>query len=82
MASEPDHDADRAAVRAATTARAMQLRAMIAEMIRTQSPQERDRMLQQHLAQARGPQRNAMLLCQMTALILKLRAGRDEKRDE
>lgn len=82
MPSGCDHGEDRAAVDAATTARATRLREMIAKMIRTQSPQERDRMLQQHLAQARGRERNAMLLRQMTAFVLQLRAGRRKDPDE
>lgn len=82
MPFESCQNEDRGAVDAATTARAMQLREMIAEMLRTQSPQERDRMLQQHLAQARGRERNALLLRQMTAFVLKLRAGRRKDPDE
>ena len=56
-----------------TIERAMRLRRMTRDMLANMSPQERDRMLQQHLAQARGPVRNAILLRQMTAMVLRAR---------
>ncbi len=45
----------------------------IAESLRTMSVQDRDRMLQVHLATARGPRRNAELLFEMTAMLLRAR---------
>lgn len=39
------------------------------------SAQDRDRMLQVHLAQARGPALNGDLLCEMTDLLFALRRG-------
>ena len=56
-----------------TIARAVQLREMTRDMLANMSPQERDRMMQRHLAQARGPVRNAVLLRHMTAMILRAR---------
>jgi hypothetical protein len=37
------------------------------------SPAERDRMLQTHLAAARGPERNLQLMFEMTDFLLSLR---------
>ena len=48
---------------------------MTDEYLSNMTPQERDRMVQVHLAQARGPKRNGDLLRQMTDAILTLRAG-------
>lgn len=45
-----------------TIERARQLTEIINEYIRTMTPQERDRTMQMHLAQARGPARNGDLL--------------------
>ena len=59
-----------------TIARAIQLRRMTAEYIRDIKPQERDRLMQVHLAQARGAIKNVMLLRQMTATVLRIRKGR------
>ncbi len=56
-----------------TIERGMELRRMMNEYLRTRSPQERDRMMQVHLAQARGPVSNAVLLRRMTNAMLKLR---------
>ena len=56
-------------------ARAEQLRKAVAERLRTMTPQERDRRMQTLLAQARGPAGNALLLRQMTAMILAARAA-------
>lgn len=53
--------------------RATRLRRMMNEYLRTRTPQERDRTMQVHLAQARGPLRNAMLLFDMTAMLLRAR---------
>jgi len=51
--------------------RAMRLRRLTAEMLARLTPQEWDRTMQMHLAQARGPVRNAMLLFDMTAMLLR-----------
>lgn len=56
--------------------RARRLRSMTAEMLRTMSPQHRDRMLQQHLSLARGRKRNALLCRQLTATLLRARRCR------
>ena len=37
------------------------------------SPQERDRNLQFHFAQARGPAKNLRLLCETTAMLFRAR---------
>ena len=67
----------------ATIARAMRLRRMTAEYIRDIKPQERDRLMQVYLAQARGAIKNVMLLRQMTATVLRIRKGRQaEPNDE
>ena len=61
----------------------MRLRRMTAEYVRDMQPHERDRLMQVHLAQARGPIKNAMLLRQMTATVLRIRKGRQtEPNDE
>ena len=66
-----------------TIERAMQLRRMTSEFVRNLTPQQRDRMMQIHLAQARGPIKNAMLLRQITARLLKIRKARlTEPEDE
>ena len=64
-----------------TIERAMQLRRMTSEFVRNLTPQQRDRMMQIHLAQARGPIENAMLLRQMTAAILRIRKERQTEPD-
>ena len=51
-----------------TAERAEKLRRMTADFLRSMTPQERDRTMQVHLAQARGPTRNAMLLFDMICL--------------
>ncbi len=56
-----------------TIERAMRLRRMMNEHLHMRTPQERDRTMQVHLAQARGPVRNAMLLFEMTAMLLRAR---------
>ncbi|MBU0718947.1 MAG: hypothetical protein KJ749_11915 [Planctomycetes bacterium] len=61
-----------------TAERAMQLRRMTAERLRTMTPQERDRVMQVHLAQARGPVANAMLMRQLTATMLRIKKTRQE----
>lgn len=49
---------------------------MTAELVDGLSPPERDRIMQIHLAQARGQRANAVLLCRMTDALL--RASGDE----
>lgn len=61
---------------AATIERAMRLRRMMNEHLRNMSPQERDRSMQIHLAQARGPEANAFLLCEMTDVMLRIKKAR------
>lgn len=56
-----------------TCQRAMKLRELMNAAIREMTPQERDRTMQIHLAQARGPAANAMLLRQMTNLLIRAR---------
>jgi hypothetical protein len=50
--------------------------------LREMSPAERDRLLQYHLAAARGPRRNFELLCRMTDDLAPVRRERlmQEKR--
>lgn len=66
-----------------TIERATRLRQIMNEFITTMTPQERDRVMQVHLAQARGPVRNAMLLFEMTAMLLRARqtARAEEKQN-
>ncbi len=49
---------------------------MTDEMMRSMSPADRDRMLQEHLAAARGPGRNFLLLCQMSDALAGVRRER------
>ncbi len=53
--------------------RAAALREMMNDYIRNLSPHQRDRKLQIHLAQARGPVRNLRLLCETTAMLFRAR---------
>ena len=46
---------------------------MTREMLERMTPAERDRMMQEHLACARGPERNLALLCEMTRTLVALR---------
>ncbi len=62
-----------------TLERAVRLRRMTAEYLRAMSPQERDRMMQVHLAQARGPQKNLELLRRMTAMMVQIKKARQEQ---
>jgi hypothetical protein len=48
---------------------------MKVQWLKTSTPQERDRVMQWHLAQARGPVRNARLMRRMTATLLRARQG-------
>jgi len=46
---------------------------MTSEFLRGMTPQERDRVLQTHMAEARGPAGNARVLCAMTDLLIRSR---------
>lgn len=46
---------------------------MTQEMLDRMTDAERDRMLQEHLAAARGPEKNLQRLCEMTQTLLELR---------
>ena len=63
---------------AETVERAVRLRRMTAERLRSMTPQERDRMMQVHLAQARGPAANAMLMRQLTATMLRIKKAQQK----
>ena len=52
---------------------------MTREMLERMTPAERDRMMQEHLAAARGPERNLQLLCDMTRTVLALRKQTQNK---
>lgn len=56
-----------------TLQRAMRVRHLMDDRLHTMTPQERDRLMQVHLAQARGPVRNATLLLEMTSMLLRAR---------
>lgn len=62
-----------------TIERAVRLRRMTADYLRAMSPQERDRMMQVHLAQARGPAKNLELLRSMTAMMVRIRKAQREQ---
>ncbi len=53
--------------------RAERLWTLMDHYIKRMTPQQRDRILHVHLAQARGPVRNLRLLCDSTALLLRAR---------
>ena len=61
-----------------TVERAMQVCRIMNESLRQRTPQERDRIMQAHLAQARGASANAALLRSATNLALRLRRARVE----
>ena len=56
-------------------ARAMRVRELMNDVIRNTSAQERDRRMQVHLAQARGPVANAVLLRSSIALMLRMKGA-------
>jgi len=62
-----------------TQARAVRLRRMMSDFLTNQAPQERDRMMQVHLAQARGPKGNAMALRRLMAFAIGIRKGRKDQ---
>ncbi len=49
---------------------------MTQEMLDRMTDAQRDRMLQEHLAAARGPEKNLKCLCDMTQALLELRLAR------
>jgi len=59
--------------------RADRLRQLMNDAIRNLSPQERDRRMQIHLAQARGPLANAKLLCDATNLAIRMNASKPRR---
>ena len=59
-----------------TIKRATRLRLMMNEYLRTMSPQERDRMMQTHLAQVRGPLGNGRALRLLTNALIRSRKDR------
>ncbi len=58
-----------------TMTRATRLCEMMNEFITQMPPWKRDRMMQIHLAQARGPMENARLLAAMTNAMIQLRSA-------
>lgn len=62
-----------------TVKRARRVMQLANERVRAMTPQERDRTMQVHLAQARGPVRNAKLLFDMTAMLLRARQTAESK---
>lgn len=57
--------------------RAGRVRELMNDYLRNMTPQERDRRMQIHLAQARGPVMNGYLLRKAMDFGLRIRAGRD-----
>jgi len=45
------------------------------ERLDSMTPAERDRMLQEHLAEIRSPETKFRMLCQMTDMVFRLRRG-------
>jgi len=60
-----------------TQARALLLRRMMQEFLANQTPQDRDHMMQIHLAQARGIEGNAMALRQLMEFSIGIRKRED-----
>ena len=58
---------------AAACERFAHLGRMTREMLSRMTPAERDRMMQEHLAAARGPERNLQLLCDTVHALLAMR---------
>ena len=58
-----------------TAARALRLCELTHEMLSRMTLPERDRVMQQHLAQAATPAQKARALCAMTAFLLDARRG-------
>ncbi len=59
-----------------TIKRAYRVRELMNEYLCNRTPQERDRIMQIHLAQARGTAANAHLLCQAMDFGIRIRAMR------
>ena len=62
--------------------RAVRLRQMMNEYLRNRTPQQRDRIMQIHLAQARGPLANALLLRQMANFMIRAKKAQREDPDD
>lgn len=58
-----------------TMERASRLRRLMNEYLKNMTPQERDRMMQVHLAEARGPIRNGNGLRMLTNTFIRARAA-------
>ncbi|MCK4660544.1 MAG: hypothetical protein KAV82_13570 [Phycisphaerae bacterium] len=65
----------------ASARRAQRLREMTRDLLNDMTPAQRDRMMQIHLAQARGPRQNVLLACQMTSMLLRLEAAKKAGKD-
>lgn len=76
MREPNERDHTEAAINTDLGERFRQICEMTDERLRRMSPAERDRMLQVHLAAARGPRRNFALLCQMTDAFASVRRQR------
>ena len=50
------------------------------ERLSRMSPAERDRLLQEHLAEAHTPEKKFEMLCRMTTTMLRLRRGAAQPR--
>jgi len=57
-------------------ARAMRLCVLMNDHIRNMAPPDRDRMMQVHLAEARGPEMNAQLLRHAMNFAIRIRVAR------
>ncbi len=66
---QPDTYPDEEAIR-----RLVRLCEMNQQMLERMTNAERDRILQTHLAEARGPEKNLQVLCEMSDLIRSLRS--------
>ncbi|MFQ5462120.1 MAG: hypothetical protein ACE5E5_05780 [Phycisphaerae bacterium] len=61
--------------------RGLKLRQLTKEMLDAMGDEGRDRLLQRHLAQARGPRLNALLLRSMTRFMLLARKAQSKEGD-
>lgn len=62
-----------------TQDRAELLRKMMQKYLQELTPQDRDHIMQTHLAQARGPKKNAELLRLMTDSVLRMKQNQTKK---
>jgi len=62
--------------------RLVRLCRLTSEMLERMTPAERDRLLQRHLAEARGPQKNLVVLCAMTSTMLRLRQAASNPQED